>query len=213
MLLRLPFAVLIAAVVTLGLFYAMYFMISQGKGELNRVADYSVVDFVRLKRESQTRLKQRVMPKKPPIPKEPPPPPKLDLAQDNQVNMPKLQMAMPRIATSGVTGGPWLGAVGGLGGGAASGDGELIPLVKIAPRYPRRAAIAGKEGWVKLEFTVTELGTVENVKVLDSKPPRVFDRAAKRAILKWKFKPKVVDGKPVPRRAVQVIEFKLSKEE
>ncbi len=213
MLLRLPFAVLIAAVVTLGLFYAMYFMISQGKGELNRVQDYSVVDFVRLKRESQTRLKQRVIPKKPPIPKEPPPPPKLDLAQDNQVNMPKLQMAMPRIVSSGVTGGPWLGAVGGLGGGAGAGDGELIALVKIAPRYPRRAAIAGKEGWVKLEFTVTELGTVEDVKVLDSKPPRVFDRAAKRAILKWKFKPKVVDGKPVPRRAVQVIEFKLSKEE
>jgi protein TonB len=66
---------------------------------------------------------------------------------------------------------------------------------------------------VKVEFTVTPLGTVEDVKVLDSKPPRVFDRAAKRAILKWKFKPKVVDGKPVSRRAVQVIEFKLSKEE
>jgi protein TonB len=188
-------------------------MISQGKGELKRVADYSVVDFVRLKHESETRLKKRVMPRKPPLPKEPPPPPRLDVAQDTRVNMPQLKMEMPRLTTSGVSGGPWLGAVGGLGSGAGTGDGELIALVKIAPRYPRRAAIAGKEGWVKMEFTVTPLGTVEDVKVLDSKPPRVFDRAAKRAILKWKFKPKVVDGKPVSRRAVQVFEFKLSKEE
>jgi protein TonB len=101
----------------------------------------------------------------------------------------------------------------GRGAGAArQGDGELIPLVKIAPRYPRKAALAGKEGWVKVEFTVTELGTVADVKVLDSKPRRLFDRAAKRAILKWKFKPRVVDGKPVARRAVQVIEFKLAED-
>lgn len=56
------------------------------------------------------------------------------------------------------------------------------------------------------------MGTVTDVKILDSKPRRLFDRAAKRAILKWKFKPRVVDGKPVPRRAVQTIEFKLAED-
>lgn len=209
--LRLPFAVVLAALVSLALFWAMHFMISQGKGRLNKIEDYSVVDFVRLKRESETRLKKRVIPKKPPLPKEPPPPPKLSVAQDNRVNMPQLKMDMPRLSTSGVRGGPFMGGVGGTG--VATGDGELIPLVKIAPRYPRKAAIAGKEGWVKVEFTVTELGTVKDVTVLESQPRRLFDRAAKRAILKWKFKPRIVDGKPVSRRAVQVIEFKLAKEE
>ena len=91
----------------------------------------------------------------------------------------------------------------------AQGDGELIALVKIAPRYPRKAAMAKKEGWVKVEFTVTELGTVRDAKVVDADPRRLFDRAAKQAILKWKFKPRIVDGKAVSRRAVQVIEFKL----
>lgn len=213
MLFRLPIAIGLAALVTLGLFYAMHFMISQGQGDLNRMEDYSVVDFVRLERESQTRLKKRVIPEQPPLPQEPPPPPKLSVAQEKQLEMPQLKMAMPRLSLSGVAGGPWLGSVGGLGSGAGSSDGDLIPLVKIAPRYPRRAAIAGKEGWVKVEFTVTELGNVEDVKVLDSRPSRVFDRAAKRAILKWKFKPKIVEGKPVSRRAIQVIEFKLAKEE
>ena len=210
MLLRLPLAIFGAVLIALALFYVMHFMISQGKGPLNKTDDYSMVDFVRLKRDSETRLKKRVIPKKPPLPKEPPPPPKLNVAQEKNVAIPDLKMDMPRIANNGVTGGPFMG---GLGSAAAmQGDGELIPLVKIAPRYPRKAAIGKKEGWVKVEFTVTPLGTVSNPKVIDSKPPRVFDRAAKRAILKWKFKPKVVDGTPVPRQAVQTIEFNLSKE-
>ncbi|WP_456406129.1 energy transducer TonB [Thiolapillus sp.] len=212
MLLRLPIAIVLAALVALALFFAMHFMISQGKGDINKSQSYSVVDFVRLKHESETRLKKRVIPKKPPLPKTPPPPPELQVAQDDAVAMPNLQMDMPRLSTSGVAGGPFIGGVG-RGAGVAQGDGDLIPLVKIAPRYPRKAALAGKEGWVKVQFTVTELGTVKDVRVLDSKPKRLFDRAAKKAILKWKFKPRVVDGKPVPRQAVQVIEFKLAKEE
>lgn len=211
MLLRLPFAIILAALVSLALFFAMHFMISQGKGDINKSQDYAVVDFVRLKRESETRLKKRVIPKKPPMPKAPPPPPELQIAQDDAVAMPNLQMDMPRLSTSGIAGGPFIGGVGG-GTGLAQGDGELIPLVKIAPRYPRKAALTGKEGWVKVEFTVTELGTVSDVDVIDSKPRRLFDRAAKRAILKWKFKPRVVDDKPVARRAVQVIEFKLAED-
>ena len=186
----------------------MHFMISQGKGNINKSEDYSVVDFVRLKRESETRLKKRVIPKKPPLPKEPPPPPELNVAQENKVAMPNLKMDMPRITHSGVAGGPFMGGMG-SGSGMAQGDGELIALVKIAPRYPRKAAMAKKEGWVKVEFTVTELGTVRDAKVVDADPRRLFDRAAKQAILTWKFKPRIVDGKAVSRRAVQVIEFKL----
>ena len=207
MLKRLPLAILGAVLMALSLFYAMHFMISQGKGNINKSEDYSVVDFVRLKRESETRLKKRVIPKKPPLPKEPPPPPELNVAQENKVAMPNLKMDMPRISTSGVAGGPFIGGMG--SGSGVKGDGELLALLKIAPRYPRKAALAKKEGWVKVQFTVTELGTVKDVIVVESKPRRLFDRAAKKAILKWKFKPKIVDGKAVSRRAVQVIEFKL----
>ncbi len=210
--LRLPIAIVLAALVSLALFFAMHFMISQGKGDINKNKDYSVVDFVRVKRQSEIRTKKRVIPKKPPLPKTPPPPPELQVEQNETVAMPNLQMDMPRLSTSGVSGGPFIGGVGRGVSTVNQGDGDLIPLVKIAPRYPRKAALAGKEGWVKVEFTVTELGTVTDVKVLDSQPRRLFDRAAKKAILKWKFKPRVVDGKPVPRRAVQVIEFKLAED-
>lgn len=97
-----------------------------------------------------------------------------------------------------------------LPGTAGAGEGDALALLKVAPQYPRKAALAGKEGWVKVEFTITGSGTVVDPVVLDSKPRRVFDRAALKAIRKWRFKPRVVNGEPVERRAEQTIEFKLS---
>ena len=52
-------------------------------------------------------------------------------------------------------------------------------------------------------------GTVADPNIMEAEPPRIFNTSALRAILRWKFKPRIVDGKPVPRRGVQVIEFKL----
>jgi protein TonB len=107
------------------------------------------------------------------------------------------------------TGGMGRGAPGTAGSGAG-GDGDIVALLKIPPIYPRKAAMQGKEGWVKVAFTITESGTVSDAVVVESKPRRVFDSSAITAIRKWRFKPMVVDGKAVPRRATQVIDFKLA---
>ena len=88
-------------------------------------------------------------------------------------------------------------------------EGDIVPVVVIRPIYPREAAMSGIEGWVKVEFTITETGTVKDPRVIDAKPARVFNREAIRAILKWKFKPRVVEGVAVERRASQVIDFTL----
>jgi protein TonB len=88
-------------------------------------------------------------------------------------------------------------------------EGDIIPVVVIRPMYPRDAALAGIEGWVRVEFTITESGTVKEPRIIDAEPPRVFNREAIRAILKWKFKPRVVEGVAVERRATQVIDFNL----
>ncbi|MBL4773650.1 MAG: energy transducer TonB [Alcanivoracaceae bacterium] len=104
--------------------------------------------------------------------------------------------------------GPFLGQ---MGAGIDMGrDGGIIPIVTIAPNYPRKAAIAKIEGWVEMSFTITESGTVINPKVIASKPIRIFDREALRAILKYKFKPKVVNGVAKTQEATQKIEFKLA---
>lgn len=101
------------------------------------------------------------------------------------------------------------GLSGELTGPGNSGD-EVIPLFRIDPDYPRKAARAGEEGWVKIEFTITEHGTVVDPVVVEARPRRVFNRSALAAIRKWQFKPKHSNGKPVSRKASQVIEFNLA---
>jgi protein TonB len=90
-------------------------------------------------------------------------------------------------------------------------DDEVVPLVRIPPNYPRVAQRRGIEGVVTVVFTITRDGRVKDPEVVSASPENVFDNAAKTAILKWKFKPKVVDGEPVERRATQEIEFKLAR--
>jgi protein TonB len=67
----------------------------------------------------------------------------------------------------------------------------------------------GIEGWVELEFVINSDGTVANPVILGAVPAQIFNRSAMRAILRWKFKPRFVDGRAVSRRGRQVIEYKL----
>ena len=76
-------------------------------------------------------------------------------------------------------------------------DGEYLPIVKVAPVYPRRALKRGIEGYVIVEYTVTVTGKVENPVVVTSEPEGVFDKAAIKSASRYKYKPRVIDGRPV----------------
>ena len=82
-------------------------------------------------------------------------------------------------------------------GGGFSTDGNYLPIVKVAPVYPRDAQTQGIEGYVVLEFVVTRTGRTADAVVVESSPPDVFDDAALNAVQKFRYKPRVVDGKPV----------------
>jgi periplasmic protein TonB len=85
----------------------------------------------------------------------------------------------------------------------SSGDADYMPVLKVAPIYPPRAAKRNQEGYVIVEFTVTRSGEVRNVKVIDSKPEYVFDKAAIQAARKFKYKPRKVDGELVEVQGVK----------
>jgi protein TonB len=102
--------------------------------------------------------------------------------------------------------------IGNFGTVDKTAEGEAIPIVRIQPVYPRDAQMKGQSGWVTVEFTITPDGSVRDPRVLDAEPARVFNREALRAILKWKFKPRVVDGVAVDRLATQTIEFNLGQD-
>jgi protein TonB len=91
----------------------------------------------------------------------------------------------------------------------ALGDGDIVALARIQPTYPRRAALRGIEGFVIVEFTITDSGTVINPRVVEAQPRRMFEQAALRSIVRWRFKPKVIDGNAISRQATQRLEFRL----
>ena len=92
-------------------------------------------------------------------------------------------------------------------------DTNPVALSQVPPSYPSRALRKKLEGRVMVEFLVTEAGTVKpgSVVVIESKPEGVFDSAVLRAIQRWRFKTRVVDGKAVPFKARQELEFKLER--
>ena len=89
------------------------------------------------------------------------------------------------------------------GFGLAPTDGEYLPIVKVQPIYPRSALSRGIQGYVIVQFTVTKQGTTRDVKVVEAKPPGIFDRSAIQAAQKFKYKPRVVDGEPIEVPGVQ----------
>ena len=102
-------------------------------------------------------------------------------------NAPTINVPRPVMSADTNIGGP---------GGMNIAEGDYLPIVRVAPVYPARALSRGLEGYVDLSFTVTAAGTVRDPIILFS-TSSLFERAASRAVLKFKYKPRVVDGIPV----------------
>lgn len=201
--LRYFYAAIVAFFITAALFFGMQLIITGGDGQLDKTAKGRVIDFVRLKKDESVQKKQR-KPKKPPKPEEPPP----------EIEQPRMQADSTHSESAGMSFTADLKVGNGLKGGLAleSGDGEYLPIVKVAPIYPRRALSRGIEGYVIVEFTVTKQGSVKNIKVVEAQPEGVFNQAAIEAAKKFKYKPRVIDGEPSEVAGVQnKITFKMNK--
>ena len=200
----------LSVLTSLAMFWLLFGLIRAGEHAAADAQTLVTIDFVRLKRDSEVETLQRRKPPPPP-PEQPPPPAKMKVAADTVQQQAPMPFAMPNLSLSAnVGGGPFVGEMGGGATAASLFDGDIIPLQRIAPQYPREAARARIGGWVQLEVMVNADGSVRSARVLDAKPKGLFDAAAVTAVLRWKFKPKVVDGQPVPQRGSQRIEFNLT---
>ena len=191
---RYVLATALAIIMTFFLLWGMQTLISGGNDALSEPAKGNVLDFIRLKKEQDVVKKQR-KPQKPPKPKEPPPP----------MAPPKMQQANPNASAMSASFSADIQADIGLAKGLSldSGDGDYLPIVKVAPIYPRRAQARGLEGFVIVEFTVSKNGSVINPVVIEAKPENIFDRAALDAAAKFKYKPRVIDGEAMEVAGVQ----------
>jgi protein TonB len=193
----------IAVGVTAGLFFLMQTLISMSGSGLDEGKRGGVIEFVRLKRESDLELKKRKLPEKTPPKEQPPPPPPMNLAPARAQAQGVMALAVGIDVDVEMTGGPNIGV--------AATDSDIIPIVRVNPQYPLRAAERGIEGWVEVEFTISAAGTVKDPVVIASYPGKIFNREALRAIRKWKYNPKIEEGTAVERPGVRVrLKFELT---
>jgi protein TonB len=184
----------VAAVITFALFWVMQALIGVA-GEANESKRGKVIEFVRLKKESVAEAKKRRLPQKQQHEEEPPPPP-LNLAKNMRPDQ-ALDGIVP-IFDGGME------MLGGPNVGAIASDTEEIPLVRVNAIYPERARQREIEGWVDVIFTISAAGTVKDPVVVGRHPSSIFDRAALRAIRKWKYNPKVEGGVAIDRPGIGV---------
>ncbi|HCG95757.1 MAG TPA: energy transducer TonB [Halieaceae bacterium] len=183
----------VAAVpIALGLFYLMQSLIDtqfeQEDVKTRKIADIVVPDKV-----IETNLKE-VLPEKVEDPDEPPPDME-PLDFDTDLDMSTANMA-PTVAVN----------VSINASGLSSGDGEYLPIVKVAPIYPRRAQTRGITGYCIVTYTVTTTGAIRDPYVeneTDCSPKGIFESASLKAALKFKYKPRVVDGQAIEVAGVQ----------
>lgn len=196
---RYAFAIVTGVIVTLSLLFLMHLLIAYGEEAITKPRARHMLEFVRVKRNENVQTED-IKPEKPPPPPEVPPevpPQDMDNVDPNAatVNIPP-----PSVSNDMQIGGP---------GGMNIAEGDYLPIVRVAPVYPARALSRGVEGYVDMGFTVTTAGTVKDPVVLFS-TSSLFERAATQAVLKFKYKPRVVDGQPVDVPNVKTrITFKI----
>lgn len=81
----------------------------------------------------------------------------------------------------------------------------------VSPDYPQSALDSKLAGVVTLEFTVGAKGETTDIRVTDSSPPGVFDKAAVTAVKRWRYEPVKVNGAPVEIPVRTTIRFELPK--
>jgi len=186
---RVVLSAALAVPVAIALFFVMHSLISrdfkQEDVKARKIADIVVPD-----KTIETNLNE-VKPEKIDDPEEPPP--ELEPIQfDTQLDMNVANMA----PTTGIN-------LNLNASGMSSGDGEYLPIVKVAPIYPRRAQTRGISGYCIVEYTVTKTGSIRDPFTVDCQPKGIFERASLKASEKFKYKPRVVDGEAIEVAGVQ----------
>jgi protein TonB len=196
---RYAFSIVIGTFVTLSLLYVMHLLIVHSESAVTEERVRHQLDFVRVRRNENINTED-LTPEKPPKPPEVPPEMPPQDVDNVDPNAPTINVPPPTISSDVQIGGP---------GGMNIAEGDYLPIVRVAPVYPSRALSRGVEGYVDMGFTVTTAGTVRDPVVLFS-TSSLFERAATRAVLKFKYKPRVVDGIPVDVENVKTrITFKI----
>lgn len=174
-------AVIGGAAMTFAAFAFMQYLISGEQRAPVKPGDDIIVEIFQAPEDSKLRHIQKIQPP-PPMPKVPQKAPPLDTSAD------------PVLAINDFTPVTIDDFGGDINNTINRPTGDATPIVRINPKYPTTAARDGIEGWVQLSFSISPTGEVIDPVVINAEPKRTFDREAIRAIKRWKYRPKVIEG-------------------
>ena len=191
---RMVLGLVLGLAVTFGLFWFMQYLIETADRSLEDDTAGNIVDFVRVQRDESIQRRQ-AKPEKPPPPEAPPPQPPTPQLENLNPNAEKIAISAVPVETEiEMSGGFSLGV----------GEGDYLPIVKVAPVYPQRALSRGIQGFCVVQYTVTRQGTTKDAFVIEDQcTSSLFHRASIEAALKFKYKPRVLDGQAVEVPGVQ----------
>ena len=187
-LIRMLIGAVVALAVSLSMFWLNENVSEQEDCSLNEEKAGNLLEFSRIKRDESIQRRQ-LKTEKPPVPEAAPPQPPTPQLDDLNPHAEKITISAVPVETDiKMTGGFSLGI----------GEGDYLPIVKVAPIYPNRALTRGVEGFCVVQYTVTSLGTTKDTVIIESQcTSSLFHRASLNAALHFQYKPSIYDGQPV----------------
>jgi len=176
----------LAVIITFGLFAFMASLISSDNAHIEKPLPPIIVEVAQLQEDSTVKVIEKVKldPPQPPVAM-----PKNIVTPDASNEAPVFDYEPTPLTLSGK--GTSFKQYQGVN------DSDARPIVRVNPKYPSDAIRKGIQGWVKLVFDINKVGKVVNVSIIDAQPKRIFNKAAREALRKWKYQAKSVDGQPV----------------
>lgn len=202
---RLLIAMPVALACVMAIFSVMALMVDSGHRRAPEASPSLSFNMVMLENEKDVQRRQRSVPEQPKAPQVP------QQMPSSSANIEQTQLAPVSQPALGLS-----TAIEGLAISAPSfGDfgvnQQAMPLYRVEPRYPTKASKRRIEGYVVIRFTIDPTGRPTDLEVIDAKPKRVFEREALAALKKWKYQPKIVDGRAIPQFGqTATVEFKIA---
>jgi len=200
---RAPLVMPLAAVLTVGLTFSMAQLIAtefqpQDKSEAVKFEINPVEKIIDIKlRIDEPDILEKV--------ETPPPPPTTGMDVAEPVKEPAIKIVsvnpdfeLPEIDFGGT--------------GYVKPDTNEKPIVRIPPVMPARFQQGDASGYCKMRFSVSPNGQPFDVTASQC-THKILERASQKAVLNWKYNPKIVNGRAVSRSGVETkIRFDLADE-
>ena len=191
MIIRIPLALILGGLFSLAMFWVLWKLIS-GPIDGTEMREATRIEFTRMRKDTEVASKREQK-----VERERPPP---------APEVPRMAFSAGSVESNVATLSPTVDAGSAMSkmSLSAGSDRDTIPLVRVPPDYPQRAISRGLEGWVQVQFTITGTGSVKDAVVVKSSS-KIFEEAALKSILRWRYNPKIEGGVAVDRVGVQTI--------